>query len=528
MQHFYDGQIRRYLIQIIRLLSNFTVKYSDGTLARVPVTYGDSDRQAANIVNQNSENTLSSTPKIAIYINDLDLDRSRLGDSSFVGKVHVRERDIESGNYTSSQGANYTIERLMPTPYNLSIKVDIWSSSTEQKLQILEQILVLFNPSLEIQSTDNYLDWTSLTVVELEDVTFTSRSIPQGNNITIDIATLNLKTPIYLTPPAKVKKLGVVTNIIMNIFGNIGTVDEGYIEGLGVDVNANQTFISEQIAVEKVNVGDYELEVLGSSVRLKVPDGLGGFKNWQVLLDQYPGKYRAGISKVYLYQSDGAEVVGYLSLNPLDNTVMAANWDEDTFPTNNLIEGPSRAQESWGSFDAIIDPTTTGPNSGLTPTAGTRYLILENIGGGVIDTFVATSRVARINTGIEYSKVNDFELFVNGLNVASTSLNKDDNFYIVPTTVISIGATVTYTLNLNEDGPDAWKNSDNSEFLAFANDIIEWDGSNWHIVFSAAASADQLIWQTNIYTLTQYKWNGINWVKSFEGEYKKGEWRLEL
>ena len=94
MQHFYDGQIRRYLIQIIRLLSNFTVKYSDGTLARVPVTYGDSDRQAANIINQNSENTLSSTPRIAIYINDLDLDRSRLGDSSFVGKVHVRERDI--------------------------------------------------------------------------------------------------------------------------------------------------------------------------------------------------------------------------------------------------------------------------------------------------------------------------------------------------------------------------------------------------------------------------------------------------
>jgi hypothetical protein len=179
MQHFYDGQIRRYLIQVIRLLSNFTVKYSDGTLARVPVVYGDSDRQAANIVNQNSENTLSSTPKIAVYIADLDLDRNRLGDATYVGKVHVRERDIEGNNYTSSQGTNYTVERLMPTPYNLSLKVDIWSSSTEQKLQILEQILTLFNPSLEIQSTDNYLDWTSLTVVELDDVTFSSRSIPK-------------------------------------------------------------------------------------------------------------------------------------------------------------------------------------------------------------------------------------------------------------------------------------------------------------------------------------------------------------
>ena len=67
-QYFYDGQIRRYLIQIIRLFSNFTVKYSDGTLTRVPVVYGDADRQAANIVNQNSENTLSAAPKIAVYI----------------------------------------------------------------------------------------------------------------------------------------------------------------------------------------------------------------------------------------------------------------------------------------------------------------------------------------------------------------------------------------------------------------------------------------------------------------------------
>ena len=43
MQHFYDGQIRRYLAQTIRVLSNFTVKYGDGTLVRVPVMYGDSD-----------------------------------------------------------------------------------------------------------------------------------------------------------------------------------------------------------------------------------------------------------------------------------------------------------------------------------------------------------------------------------------------------------------------------------------------------------------------------------------------------
>ena len=223
MLHFYDGQVRRYLLQIIRLLSNFTVKYGDSTIVRVPVMYGDADRQAAHVINQNSENTLSSAPRIAVYISDLDLDRSRLADASFVGKIHIKERDIDQdlNQYNSSPGQGFTIERPMPTPFTLTVKVDIWSTSTDQKLQILEQILTFFNPSLEIQTTDNYVDWASLTVVELEDVTFSSRSIPQGTNISIDIATLNLKTPIYLSPPVKVKKLGVITKIISNIFGDV-------------------------------------------------------------------------------------------------------------------------------------------------------------------------------------------------------------------------------------------------------------------------------------------------------------------
>ena len=53
MQYFYDGQIRRYITQVIRMLSNFVVRHNDGTLVRVPVMYGDQDRQAAFILNQN-------------------------------------------------------------------------------------------------------------------------------------------------------------------------------------------------------------------------------------------------------------------------------------------------------------------------------------------------------------------------------------------------------------------------------------------------------------------------------------------
>ena len=115
----------------------------------------------SSIIRDNSENKIPSAPRISVYVTGLEMDRTRTSDSSYVNKLNIRERayDADGQEYLNYQGKNYTVERLMPTPYNLTVKVDIWSTNTEQKLQILEQILVLFNPSLGIQTTNNYVDW---------------------------------------------------------------------------------------------------------------------------------------------------------------------------------------------------------------------------------------------------------------------------------------------------------------------------------------------------------------------------------
>src|SRR6056300_619347 len=232
-EHFYDGQIRKYLVQMMRLLSNFSYKTGDGTNVQVPVLYGDLTRQVGSILRDNSENKIPSAPRMAVYITGLELDRDRTSDSSYVNKRHVRERGKDSnGDYTDEQGRQYTVERLMPTPYKLTVNVDIWSTNTDMKLQIMEQILMLFNPSLDIQTTDNYLDWTSLTTVMLESVTFSSRAIPVGVDSEIDVGQMTFSTPIYISPPAKVKRLGVVTNIVTSIFDGDGYYDfEKMLEG---------------------------------------------------------------------------------------------------------------------------------------------------------------------------------------------------------------------------------------------------------------------------------------------------------
>ena len=82
----------------------------------------------------------------------------------------------------------------------------------------------------------------------------------------------------------------------------------------------------------------------------------------------------------------------------------------------------------------------------------------------------------------------------------------------------------------NIDGADAWKNSNSTDFVAEANDIIEWNGTQWNILFDASANSNtvDLTYITNLNTGIQYKYNGTNWVKSYEGIYIAGKWTLVL
>ena len=159
MDFYYDGQMRRYLAQFIRLLSHFYVETGkdsagNSALIQVPVKYGDISRQVATIIRKNSENALNTVPQISCYITNVAFDRDRIQSPTHVDKVHIKERfyDKNIQAYTAGPGDSYTIERSMPSPYRLTVNADIWTSNTEQKMQIAEQMFYMFNPSLEPNS----------------------------------------------------------------------------------------------------------------------------------------------------------------------------------------------------------------------------------------------------------------------------------------------------------------------------------------------------------------------------------------
>lgn len=380
-QFFYDAQIERFLAQFIRMVSGFQVEFGadrqgNTTLQRVPVYYGDSSRQVQTIISENTAgNMLPTVPAMAVWISNISYDRDRVQDPTFIGKMNIRERyyNEDTMEYENRQGNAFSIERLMPVPYTLELKLDIWTSNTKQKLQLLEQLMVLFNPALEIQSTDNYIDWTSLSAVYLESPNWTSRSVPVGTENPIDVATLTFKLPVWISPPAKVKKLGVIQKIIANIHDSDGNLAQDLLTEDNL-LGARQYFtplmygvllIGNQLTLLKIN----ELETPREPT-LETPTKIGTKDVWRSLISVY-GELQNGISQVRLLQEDGiSEVIGTVSYHPTDDSLLIFNVDVDTKSTNTLV-----------AIDAIVDPTKSSAIS-LAGAAvnGTRYLILNDIG----------------------------------------------------------------------------------------------------------------------------------------------------
>jgi hypothetical protein len=428
---------------------------------RVPVRYGDATRNAQTIIQENSANNLPSTPLMTFYITGFDYDRPRMQEPYHVNKVSVRQRtyDPSTETYETTQGNAFTVERLMPVPYKLSINLDIWTSNTNQKFQLLEQMVTLFNPSLEVQSTDNFLDWTSLSVVELESSTWTSRTIPQGTDNPIDISTLKFNLPIWISSPVKVKKLGVVERVIMSMYDAQGDYNDAIMNNdllMGTRVMVTPWMYKLVVIDNKIQVLNDPTIVPNGSLDSLTPTEIVADSPvlWTSVISGY-GVLRPGISQIRLnnpVDNPDNQIIGTIVIDPNDERLVIYTPDADTAPQNTLEP-----------INAIIDPLLSAPGDGLPePVTGVRYLLTEGTGSWA-----------------------------------------------------------------NTANPLAWLGDQGQPLVAQANDIIEWMGNRWRVVFVAAdESTTQYV--TNITTGTQYEWTGTMWMKSYQGVYPGGTWSLVL
>ena len=598
-QFFYDSQIRRYIIQFIRMVSNFQVEFGKDrngvtALQRVPVIYGDSSRQASSIIRQNSENSINAVPAMAVYISALQYDRERMQNPSFVGKLNLRERyyDAATGEYSTQQGDTLTVERLMPVPYKLTLKLDIWTSNTEQKLQMLEQLCTLFNPALEIQSTDNYIDWTSITYVLLTDVSWSSRTIPIGTENPIDVATLTFELPIYVSAPALVKKLGVVQKIIASIFDANGHINSEsiynesnllsrqYITPLQYGV----ILLNNEIRLVRSDQGVQE--EFGTQIIKQIANDVSA--NTRIILDDTFGIETDMVVSGLSFRGNGT-----ITANTVSNVVSGTN----TLFNSSLYAGSTLYYNAveLGQVANVISNTqvrlTANTSSNVANVGYNLYnpissgnCIVLSVDGDTVTTsnLITANAGARIVFNGETYKHGIDEPWRNLVNVYGNLTNGSSQIKFELSDADEIVGTVAYnpvddtvllwtpdidTLPSNTLAPinaiiDPYSSRPNKDLqdlvngtrYLLVNDYISPDGEqptyNWNgaddtpleayandiiqyngqhwIVSFDSRNTPVVNYVTNMTTGVQYRWSSTTWSKSYEGFYEAGKWQLIL
>jgi len=476
----YDENIRKWILQVIRQFSGFTYQALDKNgnpiYISVPCIWGDSTFTSATIARLNSENVMPSFPLFSIYISALRYDKDRTQNPTHVSKKNVRTRkyDFETNTWLPEQANAYSIQRLMPVPYNMEIKLDIVTSNTTQKLQILEQILPLYNPLMEIQKTDNYLDWESLAHIKLIDTNYSNRTISisgTSSDSSYDVCTLTFEIPIWMSLPAKVSKMGVVFKVITDINGASGKYLQDIMfstrkvvtfHNYGIYVKDGQIRIlkegetypySPQDLVEngsglatETNLDDIEIEQTNDIVTNKPIEKYlyGQPLEWTGILDLY-GSVVDGITKIGLAYGDNQEITGTVTVDPTNPTILIYNVDSSTLPQNTLP-----------NINMVVNPLEVAPGYGLkNAELNDSYLLTEDIG----------------------------DMWPYGTNGVSATGKK--------------------------------------------NDIITYNGTVWETTFlSAETPTTQFVFDNSLNQ--QYKWDGSAWVDGWQGPYNAADWRMIL
>lgn len=465
MDFFYDSQTRRYLLQFMRTFSDIKVRNGPDanglyTIQQVPILYGDPSWVVAQIIKGASENTLLPSPMFSAWIENIKPQPKRRQDTQYVGKVSTVEREFntETQTYNANPGVRQDVERYMPVPIDITFKLDVWTTNTTTKLQIMEQIMTIFNPSIQLQQNSNLLDWTSIFEVWFEDFTWTNRSIPQGGTEERDVMSFRFKVEAWLNPPAKLKRSTLVAEIVTRMYDNVdlnnleNKIDKEYDPFSCYDLNPIQIVTTE---------GNYKISVSNNGltdniILLNEFGQTNDQLNWQNLIQKY-GQITPNITKIRLkldpdLDSTDTDIIGGIAQDPLNKDILIFSPDLDTLPATTILP-----------ILNIIDPTEVWPGNGLpSPITGQRYLLTSN------------------NSASEEPAI--------PINVPTSPWGQ----FIV----------------------------------AYPNDIIEYNGINWVVIFDSKNSVG-LNYVVNTSNSTQYTFNGINWTYTYYGIYNPGLWRID-
>jgi len=226
--YFYNSQFKRSYVQFMAIFSGLKVSigkndfHSATNLIEVPIAYGSRDRVVSYIFQDQTQNKMLRLPVMSATMTSVRLAKDRLAGQNQVRK----EVKVRRGGAIPDDLNQHSM--LKPIPYEVTMELSINTTNTDNQLQMLEQIMLLFNPSLQIQVSDAFGDQTAIMEVELQDITL-EENYPAGNDNRIISTMLTFTYILYLGGPVDLRD-----EIIKEIQVRFGEIDSN-----GINVNAS-------------------------------------------------------------------------------------------------------------------------------------------------------------------------------------------------------------------------------------------------------------------------------------------------
>lgn len=245
--YFYNRQIKRYLGAFMTIFNGIKIETglrADGStrFIEVPVVYGSKDRVAAAVVADNTQNALVRLPMMSAYMRSLTLAHNRMKGqglertSTYVPQGGVLPDDVVS------------LKQRMPIPYDMGVELCVYTTNMDTHCQILEQIMMIFDPSVEIERSDANFDWAKNIVVTIEDVDFDENYPAMADRRKIQ-TNIRFTMPIWIESPASYKN-DVVKTVKLRIQAMTDLAD--FMESVAIAADSDYDTVATADALKGV------------------------------------------------------------------------------------------------------------------------------------------------------------------------------------------------------------------------------------------------------------------------------------
>ena len=236
--HFYHKQIRNTVIAFGTIFNNINIKRLDSSgnplqNIKVPLSHSPKEKFIARLDQQqdltgDDSSVAITLPRMAFDITGYSYDSSRkLNKNQRIGKVTTNAD-------TSKLNTQYS-----PVPYNVSFELNVFTATSDDGLQIIEQILPYFQPDYTVTMIQDstYMDTKRDIPFVLESVNYDDSYTGTLTSLRRITYSLSFTAKIYLYGP--ISTTAIIKKVSADLYTN--TADKAPSRSERVTVQPNPT-----------------------------------------------------------------------------------------------------------------------------------------------------------------------------------------------------------------------------------------------------------------------------------------------